>query len=181
MNILQRSQLERLYTLADTLMRSSRTEAKSASIGAAILVASRGSLISEAPREAELWAAEEGNPQKLQIPFDHLMRDLTAAYSSSGGYLTSTDTELLVLPLVGAGVVRAGANVITNARHNTTNPHINTKPTFGWLSTESSQLSNDSSLVLGEMTMSFKRGASMSVQAVSLASKVTWILYSHDS
>lgn len=92
------------------------------------------------------------------MSFEHLTRDLTQGSGSAGGVLTSTDTELLRLPLVGAGVVRAGANVILNAKQNTTIPHVNTKPTFAWQSSESSQLGNDNTLLLGQTTASFKRG-----------------------
>ncbi len=168
MDLLDRGKLEKAYSLlADVRRLADVKDTGQISLGRTIEAASRGAIY-EIAGAAERWGSLDRNPQKLEIPFadlaDYSTRDLTGALASSGGYLAATTTDVVTLPLVGAGVVRAGANVITNVRQNTTNPHIGAKPTFEWLSSESSQLSIDNTLVLGQTAVCFKRGG-ISVRA----------------
>lgn len=53
MNVLQRGQLEKVHSLVDSLYRGVRKTVTDLSLGCAILAASCGRLLEDAPHEAE--------------------------------------------------------------------------------------------------------------------------------
>jgi HK97 family phage major capsid protein len=163
MDFLETQNTERAINLLTSMMPAESKRAK-CSARQAIIAASTGEYRTLAPRESERWGCIQNNPQHFEIPFEDLMpselarRDLTVSNAASGGVTAYTDTEVLRLPLVGAGVMRTGATVVRNVTRDLVVPVMVTKPTFNWLGSESSGLSNDTALVLGEAAASFKRG-----------------------
>lgn len=155
MDLIQRDSIERARNLLNSLHTPTRRP--TLSIARAMVAASEGRFRHGAEEEYAAWGTVENNPQRFTIPFTHL-RDLNASVAGSGGYLTSTTTKVLTMPLVGASVVQAGANPIFGLSENQVHPHVTTKPGFTWQSTETTQVPNDSATLLNQAAGAIHRG-----------------------
>jgi HK97 family phage major capsid protein len=155
MDFLQRDSIERAFNLLNHLRTPQRRT--SLSIVKALTAAAEGRYRHGAPEEYEAWGTVEGNPQRFTIPFSHL-RDLSTSVPSAGGYVTGTTTKPMTLPLVGANVVAAGANLISGLTENQVYPHVTTKPPYTWLTTETATIPNDTTTVLNQATGVIHRG-----------------------
>ena len=154
--------------LGDLLASWERTQkdANKLSAARAILAASKGRYRQEAGAEYEAWGCVDHNQQRFVIPFDAYLgpaamrgrRDLMVAQAAAGGFMTSAETGPLALPLVAAGVVQAGATIVTNVSANQLVPMISAKPTFTWVASENASLPVDATMALGRTTASMKRG-----------------------
>lgn len=156
MDLLQRETGERARNLLNSLFPI-QPRRSSLSVVKAIVAAAQGRYRAGAEGEYEAWGCVEGNPQRLIIPFAHL-RDLNTTVGTAGGYLTGTTTKDLTLPLVGANVVAAGANLVSGLTENQVHPHVTTKPPFTWQPTETTQAPSDSSTVLNQAAGAIHRG-----------------------
>jgi hypothetical protein len=166
--------------MAERMARPMPRGKRQRSILRAIEAAARGRYEIGAPAEHEAWGMVDGNPQRFVIPWEEFgvvsgeQRDLTAANFGAGGATKSTMVTPLTLPLQGADVVDAGANVILNVSQDSVNPAVTTKPTFAWQGTENTALTNDTAMVLGLIASTPKRGGisllvshQLNVQAVA--------------
>jgi HK97 family phage major capsid protein len=157
-NILQRQTIDRLDQLIVSLKRTTAGEgSRGLDAGRAIVAASQGRLRTAAQAEHEAWGCVDGNPQRFCVPFDYLAQRAVLLVTNSGA-LTSSALGPVVLPLVGSGVVAAGANVVLGRSSNMLYPTISAKPTFSWLPSDSTQLANDSTLTLSQAAGVVKRG-----------------------
>lgn len=155
LDFLERDRIDRASNLLNSFHTAPRRS--TLSIARALLAAAQGRYRHGAPEEYEAWGCVEGNSQRIVIPFSHF-RDLNTSVPSAGGYVTGTTTKDLTLPLVGANVVDAGANLIFGLTENQVHPHVTTKPSFTWLSTETTQVPNDTATVLNQAAAAIHRG-----------------------
>lgn len=144
---------ERIWRIQD---RRNRTP-QELSVVKAIVAAAQGRYRQGAPEEYEAWGCVENNPQRVTIPFAHL-RDLNTSLASAGGFLAGTTTKPMTLPLVGANVVAAGANLISGLTENQVYPHVTTKPPYTWLTTETATIPSDTTTVLNQAAGAIHRG-----------------------
>ena len=155
LDFLERDRIDRASNLLNSFQTAPRRS--TLSIARALLAAAQGRYRHGAPEEYEAWGCVEGNSQRIVIPFSHF-RDLNTSVPSAGGYVTGTTTKDLTLPLVGANVVAAGANLISGLTENQVHPHVTTKPSFTWQSTETTQVPNDTATVLNQAAAAIHRG-----------------------
>ena len=162
MDLLQTELAERIFNLSERLRPTKSQSRLVLSVNRLIGAMAQGRLQHGAPDEYAAWGCEQNNPQRVVIPFEHLMacaeRDLNTSVPSAGGYLAGTKTKILTFPLVGSNVVQAGANVVLNATQNSVHPHVTTKPPFTWLPTETSTVPNDTTTVLNQAAGVIHRG-----------------------
>lgn len=165
MDLLTKSKIHKAQELMTELWGDCEREQKDAhklNAWRAIVAASQGRYRQGAPAEYERWGCVEDNLQRIVIPWGHLVgcaqRDLTIASSSGGGYLAFSKTTPLALPLIGSGLGRAGANFIRGVMQDSISPKITTKPAITWQASESTSLSADTSMTLGQVTAQPKRG-----------------------
>jgi HK97 family phage major capsid protein len=81
-------------------------------------------------------------------------RDLTAAVDTQ---LKDSPALSMALPLVGAGVIRSGANVILGATMDQAHPFVDDKPPAHWFTSESDSVSLDSTMTVGQHTANIRR------------------------
>ncbi|MBI5315039.1 MAG: phage major capsid protein [Nitrospirae bacterium] len=155
MNLIEQQSIDRARNLLNSLQTAPRRT--TLSTVRALLAAAEGRYRHGAPEEYDAWGTMDGNPQRIVIPFSHL-RDLNTSVGSAGGYVTGTTTKDLTLPLVGANVVAAGANLISGLSENQVHPHVTTKPPFIWQPTETTQVPNDTTTVLNQAAAAIHRG-----------------------
>lgn len=148
------------------LERKRELQSPQPSLTRALKTASEGRFRHGAPEEWERWSRPDGDPQRLQLRWqdliteqDLLSRALSVASSSSAGYLVSSETPSLELPLIPeSGVIKAGARVRSGLIGSQLTPVTNALPAFVWLPTESSQLPTDATLVFGQRASTPKTG-----------------------
>src|SRR3972149_719520 len=162
-----RKELERSYESRLRQLRR-KDNGPRLSLLKAIKAASEGRFRHGAPEEWEAWHKKDEDPQKIQLRWQDLIslqdlqtRGQTVAVASGGGYTVESETPSLIVPLIGSGVMQAGARVRDGLMGDQLTPVTNALPAFTWLPTEGSPVTEDSTMSLGQRASTPKNGGSL--------------------